>query len=70
MKLEVMQKLMKNRTRYYGRNFCGNFEMECIVKSALTSTAEYRATRRGYKEYSHDFCTARIALPFPASKIV
>jgi hypothetical protein len=37
VRLEVMQLLMKNRTRYYGRNFCGNVEMECIVKSALTS---------------------------------
>ncbi len=32
MWLEVMQLLMKNRTRYYGRNFSGNVEMECIVK--------------------------------------
>jgi hypothetical protein len=27
----------ENRTRYYGRNFCGNIEMECIVTSALSS---------------------------------
>ena len=37
-----MQLLMKNRTRYYGRGFCGNVEMESIVKCALTSWAEYR----------------------------
>jgi hypothetical protein len=45
---------MKNRTRYYGRDFCGNIEMECIVNSALTSVGEYRATRRICKEYCHE----------------
>jgi len=38
-----MQLLMKNRTKNYGRDFCGNVEMECIVNSALTSVMEYRA---------------------------
>jgi hypothetical protein len=34
---------MKNRTRNYGRDFCGIVEMECIVNGALTSSLEYRA---------------------------
>jgi hypothetical protein len=33
---------MKNRTSYFRRDFRGNIETECIVKSALTGTAEYR----------------------------
>jgi hypothetical protein len=41
---------MKNRTSYYGRNFCGNIEMECIVNSALTGMAEYRAIHLIYKD--------------------
>jgi hypothetical protein len=41
--LEVMRLLMKNRTSYYGRDFCGNVEMECIVNSVLSGKAEYRA---------------------------
>ena len=39
--LEVLRLLMKNRTRNYGRNFCGNVEMECIVNGALTGQTEY-----------------------------
>jgi len=50
-----MQLLMKNRTRYYGRDFCGNVEMECIVKSALTSWAEYRPINPRYKRFLHNF---------------
>ena len=53
--LKVMQLLMKNRTRYYGRNFCLNVEMECIVISALTDGAKYRGTRRVSKQYLHGF---------------
>jgi hypothetical protein len=61
---------MKNRTRYYGRDFCGNIEMECIVNSALTSTAEYRATRRVCKEYPHDLSITRIRLSHIATNVV
>jgi hypothetical protein len=50
-----MQLLMKNRTRYYGRNFCGNIEMECIVKCALTSWAEYRPIGPDNKRFPHSF---------------
>jgi len=50
-----MQLLMKHRTRYYGRNFCGNVEMECIVKCALTSWGEYRPIRPDNKRFPHNF---------------
>jgi hypothetical protein len=50
-----MQLLMKNRTRYYGRGFCGNVEMECIVKSALTSSVEYRLINSHNKQFLHNF---------------
>jgi len=50
-----MQLLMKNRTRYYRRGFCGNVEMECIVKSALTSWAEYRPIDSDSKQFLHKF---------------
>ena len=50
MVLEVMQLLMKNRTRCYGRDFCGNIEMECIVNSALTGIAEHRVIHLIYKD--------------------
>ena len=54
MWLEVVQLLMKNRTRNYGRNFCGNVEMECIVNGALTSWVEYRAKCRVSKLKAHN----------------
>ena len=57
-----MQLLMKNRTRYYGRNFCGNVEMECIVKSALTSWAEYRPFDSRYKQFLHNLRFPALAL--------
>jgi len=42
---------MKYRPRNYGRNFRKNFEMECIVKSALSGPTEYRATGLAYKQF-------------------
>ena len=39
---EVKLLLMKNSARNYGRNFCGNIESACIVKSALAGFAKYR----------------------------
>ena len=45
-------KLMKIRTRNYGRNFCTNVEMECIVVCALAVGPEYRETGPVYKKKS------------------
>ena len=39
--LEVLRLRMKNRTKNYGRYFCGNVEMECIVNSALSGWTQY-----------------------------
>ena len=58
-----MQLLMKNRTRYYGRVFCGNVEMECIVKCALTSCAEYRLINTFDKGFLHNFRFLSTVLP-------
>jgi hypothetical protein len=63
MMLEVLLLLMKNRPRYYGRNFCGNVEMECIVKSALTGGAEYRATGRVSKQNPLVSSSSRTRVP-------
>ena len=35
---------MKNNTRCYGRNFCEDVEMKCIVTCAPIGRAEYKAT--------------------------
>ena len=58
-----MQLLMKNRTRYYGRGFCGNVEMECIVKCALTSWAKYRPIGSHNKQFLHNFRFFGAGLP-------
>jgi hypothetical protein len=39
----------ENRPRNYGRNFREIFEMECIVKSALSDWCEYREISPVYK---------------------
>lgn len=61
--LEVVQLLMKNRSSDYGRNFCGNVEMQCIVKSALSGGPEYRAycrfSKRLARNYRHAGCACR-----------
>ena len=41
--------LMKDRTRRYGRDFCEDIEMKCIVKSAPIGSGEYKSTSRPHK---------------------
>jgi hypothetical protein len=59
---------MKNRTRYNGRNFCGNVEMECIVKSALTGSAEYRVIHFVNKQFLHKSRFSSTGLPKRTAK--
>jgi hypothetical protein len=40
---------MKYRPRNYGRNFREIFEMECIVKRALSDWTEYKGISLAYK---------------------
>jgi hypothetical protein len=47
---EVLLVRMKDRTRYYGRNFSRNFERVCIVKSALTGNIKYMSSAARVKQ--------------------
>ena len=46
------------RTRYYGRDFRGTIEVECIGKSALSGRADFRPLRSEVKDIEQ----ARIVL--------
>jgi len=54
--LKVLRLRTKNRTSYFGSDFRGNVESECIGKSALTETAEYRESFLPVKEIGAVTC--------------